>query len=99
MTDATAGPPREVPLPRKPRKIFLVVGLVLAVGLGIGLFTSVGTKKNTGAPHAGGPVPSFSAPRLNGSGTVEVPGDGGGDGTPAVLLFFGDWCHSCHAEL
>ena len=44
-------------------------------------------------------MPSFSAPRLNGSGTVEVPGDGGGDGTPAVLLFFGDWCRICHAEL
>lgn len=99
MTDATAGPPPGAPLPRKPRKIFLVIGLVLAVGLGIGLFTSLGTKKNSGPPQPGGPVPSFSAPRLNGSGTVEVPGDGGGDGTPAVLLFFGDWCRSCHAEL
>jgi thiol-disulfide isomerase/thioredoxin len=99
MTDATAGPSPEAPPLRKPRKIFLLVGLVLAVGLGIGLFTSVGTKNNTGAPHQGGPVPSFSAPRLNGTGTVEVPGDGGGGGTPAVLLFFGDWCHSCHAEL
>jgi thiol-disulfide isomerase/thioredoxin len=99
MTDATAGPPPQAPQPRKPRKIFLVVGLVLAVGLGIGLFTSVGTKKNTGPPQQGGPVPSFSAPRLNGSGTVAVPGDGGGGGTPAVLLFFGNWCHVCHAEM
>jgi thiol-disulfide isomerase/thioredoxin len=76
-----------------------VIGLVVAAALAVGLFTSIGTNKNTGPPHQGGPVPSFSAPRLNGSGTVQVPADGGGGGTPAVLLFFGSWCSSCHAEL
>ncbi len=113
MTDPTAGlldadPPAAGPPegglptpvpPRKPRKIFLVVGLVVAAALGVGLFTSIGTNKKTGPPQEGGPVPSFSAPRLNGSGTVAVPADGGGDGTPAVLLFFGKWCPQCHAEL
>jgi peroxiredoxin len=111
MTDPTTGPPAQpppsaqippsaqTPLARKPRKVFLLVGVVLAAALGVGLFTSIGTKKNTGPPQRGGPVPSFSAPRLNGSGTVEVPGDGGGGGTPAVLLFFGKWCQVCHAEL
>jgi thiol-disulfide isomerase/thioredoxin len=108
MTDTAAAPPTSGPpatgtsaaaLPRKPRKVFLVVGLVVAVALGIGLFTSIGTKKNAGPPQAGGPVPSFTAPRLNGSGTVAVPADGGGGGTPAVLLFFGEWCTQCHAEL
>ena len=113
MTDPTAGLPDSDPAgsvppasgapasapPRKPRKIFLVVGLVLAAALGVGLFTSVGTKKNAGPPQAGGQVPSFSAPRLNGSGTVRVPADGGGGGTPAVLLFFGEWCTQCHTEL
>ena len=44
-------------------------------------------------------MPSFTAARLNGAGTVQVPGNGGGAGTPAVLLFFGNWCPSCHAEL
>lgn len=44
-------------------------------------------------------MPSFDASRLNGSGTVDVPGDGGGGGTPAVLLFFGNWCQICHTEL
>ncbi len=87
------------PAPRRPRKVFLLVGLVLAVGLGIGLFTSIGTPAKSGIPQIGGPVPSFSAPRLNGSGTVQVPADGGGGGTPAVLLFFGDWCTACHTEL
>ncbi len=28
-----------------------------------------------------------------------MPADGGGGGTPAVLLFFGNWCPQCHAEL
>ena len=99
MTVPTNDPPSVTPLARKPRKVFLLVGLVVATALGVGLFTSAGTRKNTGAPHQGGPVPSFSAPRLNGSGTVRVPADGGGGGPPAVLLFFGNWCASCHAEL
>jgi peroxiredoxin len=97
MTDPPAGPPPAAPVPRKPRKVFLLVGLVAAAGLGIGLFTSAGTKKNTGPPRAGGPVPSFSAPRLNGSGTVGVAA--GGSGTPTVVLFFGRWCQACHTEL
>jgi thiol-disulfide isomerase/thioredoxin len=99
MTVATPeAPPAALP-PRKPRKIFLVVGLVLAVALGIGLFTSIGTKASSGPPHSGGPVPSFTAARLNGAGTLHVPGDGGGAGSPVVLLFFGSWCPSCHGEL
>lgn len=99
MTIAAPEAPPAAPAPRKPRKVFLLVGLVLAVGLGIGLFTSIGTPAKSGIPRVGGPVPSFSAPRLNGSGTVQVPADGGGGGTPAVLLFFGDWCTACHTEL
>jgi peroxiredoxin len=98
MTDLAAAPPAPAP-PRKPRKTFLLVGLAAAVVLGIGLFTSIGTNKKSGPPHQGGQVPSFSAPRLNGSGTVQVPQDGGSRGTPAVLLFFGAWCSQCHAEL
>jgi len=105
MTDPTAGPLAQPPLaaqaslPRKPRKVFLLVGVVLAAALAVGLFTSIGTKKNTGPPHQGGPVPSFSAARLNGPGTVDIPADGGGGGTPAVLLFFGNWCKVCHGEM
>jgi thiol-disulfide isomerase/thioredoxin len=99
MTVATPEAPAMPPPPRKPRKIFLVVGLVAAVALGIGLFTSIGTNANSGPPHRGGRVPSFTAARLNGSGTLQVPGDGGSGGTPAVLLFFGSWCPSCHGEL
>jgi thiol-disulfide isomerase/thioredoxin len=99
MTVPAPDPPAVAVPPRKPRKIFLLVGLVVAAILAVLLFTSLGTTKASGPPHRGGAVPSFSAPRLNGSGTVGVPGDGGGGGTPAVLLFFGKWCPSCHTEL
>jgi thiol-disulfide isomerase/thioredoxin len=110
MTDATppepstapAPTPDPGPAPHKPRKIFLVVGLVLAVALGIGLFTSVGTnQKSSGGAYQGGPVPAFSAHNIGTSGPSEVavPSDGGGHGTPVVLLFFGSWCSSCQAEL
>jgi thiol-disulfide isomerase/thioredoxin len=100
----TVAAPEVAPAPppaRRPRKIFLVVGLIAAAALAVGLFTSLGTTKSQtgGLPQAGAPVPSFSAPRLNGAGTVQVPGEGGGGGTPAVLLFFGNWCHICHTEL
>jgi peroxiredoxin len=99
MTVATPeAPPAALP-PRKPRKIFLVVGLVLAVALGIGLFTSIGTPKKSGVPQAGDPVPSFTAARVNGSGTVAVRAAGGAAGRPTVLLFFGHWCSICSTEL
>jgi len=99
---ATPATPDSAPVVRKPRKIFLLVGLVLAVALGIGLFTSVGTNDNnktSGAPHAGGPLPSFSGTDLNGSGQVSVPADGVGHGKAGVVLFFGNWCSVCHQEL
>jgi peroxiredoxin len=99
MTDPTTVAPAVTPLPRRPRPIFLVIGLAVAVVLAVFLFTSAGTNKKSGPPRRGGPVPSFSAARLNGSGTVGVPADGGGGGTPAVLLFFGKWCQQCHTEL
>jgi len=87
------------PAPRKPRKIFLLVGVVAAVALGIGLFTSLGTTPKSGAPHQGGPVPSFKATRLNGAGPVVVAPDAGTTSKPTVILFFGNWCTVCHTEL
>lgn len=87
---------------RKPRKVFLVVGIVLAVGLGIGLFTGVGTSQSTsGKPYAGGPAPAFNATNVGPTGGKEVsfPLAGTEVGRPVVLLFFGAWCPSCHQEL
>jgi peroxiredoxin len=89
---------------RKPRKRFILIGLgigLLIIVL-IGLLTSIGTSSTTtSAPRQGGAVPSFTGANLGptGSSEVSVPADGGGNGTPAVLLFFGAWCSSCHQEL
>jgi thiol-disulfide isomerase/thioredoxin len=111
MTDAGPAAPSASPNdapdgegagPRKPRKIFLLVGVVLALALGVFLFTGLGTSQgSTGPPHEGGPVPSFTRQNVGpvGGARVAVPADGGGHGTPAVLLFFGNWCPSCHQEL
>ncbi len=112
MTDAppdAAVPPVPEPVgapevERTPRKRFIVIGLGigLVIIVLIGLFTGLGANHSGGgAPQAGGPVPSFTGPNLgpSGSSQVSVPADGGGNGTPAVLLFFGAWCSSCHQEL
>src|ERR1700736_6213048 len=106
MTGASPPEPSAAPapgtVPRTPRKIFLLVGAVLAVALGIFLFTGLGTSpSSSGAPHEGGRVPSFTASNIGpvGAAQVSVPADGGGNGTPAVLLFFGAWCTSCRQEL
>jgi peroxiredoxin len=89
--------------PRKPRKVFLVVGLVLAVILGIFLFTSLGTSQGSGstgsAPKAGDRVPSFTASNVGPVGGSAVSVSSHGGGKPTVLLFFGNWCPSCHEEL
>jgi peroxiredoxin len=90
--------------PRKPRKVFLLVGIVLAAVIGVFLFTSLGSSQGSGsggAPHEGGPVPAFTRQNVGpvGGAQVAVPAEGGGHGTPAVLLFFGNWCPSCHQEL
>jgi peroxiredoxin len=94
MVTAEPDSPPAVPAPRKPRKSFLLVGVVLAAALGVGLFTSAGNKSVSKAPRVGGPVPSFSAGAINGSEAVRVP-----DGAPTVILFFGNWCQICHTEL
>jgi peroxiredoxin len=107
MTEAAPPDPSASPGPaaKKPRKIFLVVGIVVAVALGIGLFTSVGHNPGTGSaggqPQPGDTVPSFSAPNIGpvGPRQVAVPVHGAGAAAPTVLLFFGNWCASCHQEL
>jgi thiol-disulfide isomerase/thioredoxin len=99
--DADGTPAPAVRPPRK-RFIFIGLGIGLLIIVIIGLTTSVGTNPSTPpAPKAGGPVPSFTRPNVGPTGAAQVsmPGDGVGSGTPAVLLFFGNWCPSCHEEL
>jgi peroxiredoxin len=88
---------------RKPRKVFLVVGIVLALIIGIFLFTSLGTSNGSGstgaAPQAGDPVPSFTSQNIGPVGGASVSVSARRGGQPTVLLFFGNWCPSCHQEL
>jgi len=95
---------------RPPRKRFILIGFAigLLIVVLIGLFTSIGSSgpgsgggSGGGQPQAGDAVPAFSARNIGpvGPSQVSVPADGGGHGTPAVLLFFGAWCASCRQEL
>lgn len=92
------------PLVRPPRKrfIFIGLGIGLLIIVIVGVTTSIGTSPSTtSAPQAGGPVPAFSGQNVGPSGAtnVTVAADAAGSGTPTVLLFFGNWCPSCHQEL
>jgi peroxiredoxin len=90
---------------RKPRKVFLVLGIVLALIIGVFLFTSLGTSSGSGsrgsssAPSVGDPVPSFTSQNIGPAGGSSVSVSPRRAGKPTVLLFFGDWCPSCHQEL
>jgi peroxiredoxin len=92
---------------RTPRKRFILIGtgIGLAIVLAFGLLTSIGKGSNSAngngsAPSVGGPVPSFSATNIGPKGTTTVSVGGAASGKEAtVLLFFGNWCPSCHQEL
>jgi peroxiredoxin len=111
MTDASSPDPEPSPAPgadgapavRRPRKrfIFIGLGIGLLIILLIGLLTSLGSSPSSGQPKVGDQVPHFTSSNIGptSSSQVSVPADGGGNGNPAVLLFFGAWCSSCRQEL
>jgi thiol-disulfide isomerase/thioredoxin len=84
---------------RRQRVIAIAMASTVALVLGIGLFTSIGTSTTSGPPHAGGTAPTFALSGLNVAGRVGTPASGGGNGRPVVLLFMGDWCTVCHSEI
>jgi len=63
----------------------------------VALFVVLTTWKAAPTTHRA--VPHFSLPRLTGGGRVGIPADGGGNGRPAILLFFASWCVPCHEEI
>jgi peroxiredoxin len=76
-----------------------VLGVLLAIALGLFLHV-VFTPRTSGGPvAAGAAVPHFTLPSVTGDSTVGTPVDGGGDGKPVVLVFFGATCTICHTEL
>ena len=96
--DPGAATPRLVPQ-RRQRPIFLLVGAAAAVGGAAVLVVLSGNRGSPARLQAGSPVPAFALPRLGAAGTVSVPGTGGGNGRPAVLLFFASWCTPCQHEI
>ena len=86
------GHPAGSPGRRRPRPIFLLIGLVLAGGAGR---RAVHRGRHPGPLRsaAGRPGrPAFTLRPARRGGTVGTPADGGGNGRPAILLFFASWC-------
>jgi peroxiredoxin len=101
-TEAGAADPTvddQQPARRRPRLMFLVVGVVLAAGLAVGLFTTAGSSPSSGRPGVGSAAPTFSLPRLGGGAPVGIPADGANGTRPAVVVFYASDCVPCHAEI
>ena len=97
--DTTPGAPPATTDRRRPRLVFLLIGLGLAAVLAIGLFTTAGSNPSTGRPTVGASAPTFSLPRLGGGAPVGIPADGANERRAAVVLFYASNCVPCRTEI
>jgi cytochrome c biogenesis protein CcmG/thiol:disulfide interchange protein DsbE len=100
---ALPAPSRYRQPPRKLRAFLL--GVVLAVAIGVFLFVGLGTKASNPSGVPAGPVvgigsvaPDFTLPSLTGGPSVNLDALGKHRGRPVVLNFFASWCTPCQEE-
>ncbi len=86
----------------KPRVVrSLVIGSVIAIGLGIVLFVGLGSNSGSspsGPVGIGSVAPGFSLPSLTGGAPVDLQALGEKSHHPVVLNFFASWCIPCQTE-
>ena len=105
---APADEPTTQPTKSPYRALLIGAGIALAL-MAVGIASlALGSKNNHSAESVplesttakiGGPVPTFSLPPLTGTASVGVPITGGGNGKPAVLVFFASDCGPCQKEM
>jgi cytochrome c biogenesis protein CcmG, thiol:disulfide interchange protein DsbE len=75
-----------------PRRMLVVLGVILVVGVGL-----VATALDRGSEGEGSTDPgAFDLPALQGDGRIRLADF---EGTPVVVNFFASWCTACDAEL
>lgn len=111
MTDtpaaATGSDPPTPPHPtaaRPPRRLrALLIGCVIAAGLGVFLFVGLGSTPKAGSGSGavvapGAIAPDFTLPSLTGGAAVQLDRLGRDRHRPVVLNFFASWCAPCQQE-
>ncbi len=105
MTDTpAASSPAPPSAPRQPHRLrALLIGCVIAAGLGVFLFVGLGTSSDGGSGSGGvagvGSIaPGFTLPSLTGGSPVALDALGRDRHRAVVLNFFASWCMPCQKE-